>query len=232
MAAVGAWAQDGIGTMDLPKRRPAEEAPQVSQPLTVIFVCDRSGSMKDNRKMDELNDALQAFFRDLRKNPTLANNLRIGIVDFASDARVSRQPAPLGLTGKAPRFQPDGGTNMAAALREARALAQSIGSGELQPIVILLTDGEPDSKGDTRREADMARQVAHLYALGVNGADFAFLEEVAGDAAQTAALQGTQFESFFKDMTDALQYHIMASQQEGTRPRTFSIQNKSGWKLE
>lgn len=222
-----------IGTMDLPKEDKTTEKPPVRQPLTVIFVCDRSGSMQDYQKIDELNGAIATFFNDLSKDANLANNLQIGVVEFASNAKVSRQPAPLGIMAKAPQFKAHGGTNMSDALEEAYALAKNVAPGQLKPIVILITDGEPDSQSATEKEAYTLRQAAHFYTLGVSGADFNFLEKIAGSSQQTAALKGTQFQSFFKDMTDALNYHIMSAQENnGSAPKTFSIQNKSGWKIE
>lgn len=225
------WAQDGIHLLDMPKQRKPINEPDVKQPLTIIFVCDRSGSMEDDGKIDELNNALGTFFKDLQDKSTLANNLHIGVVDFASGVNISRAPKPLGLRPSAPRFRADGGTNMSDALKVAYKLAKKVPAGQLKPIIMLLTDGEPDSKGRTRQEAKYASQAAHLYTLGVSGADFDFLEEIASDPSQTATLKGTQFQSFFKDMSDALNYHIMSAQKNGTAPRTFSIENKSGWKL-
>ncbi len=231
LGSSSAWAQDGINILDMPKQRKPADKPEVKQPLTIIFVCDRSGSMEDYDKIEELNDALASFFGDLYKDQTLASNLYIGVVDFASGVNVSRSPSPLGLQARAPRFQADGGTNMSSALEKAYSLAKQVPAGQLKPIVMLLTDGEPDSKGKTRRAANSVRNVAHLYTLGVSGADFNFLEEIAGDPSQSATLKGTQFQNFFQDMSDALNYHIMSAQENGFAPKTFSIQNKSGWKL-
>lgn len=220
-----------ITILDLPKEKKPTEKPVVRQPLTVIFVCDRSGSMQDYNKIDELNGALSTFFTDLSKDANLADNLQIGVVDFASNVKVSRQPASLGLMAKSPRFKASGGTNMSDALEQAYALANAVPANQLKPIVILITDGEPDSQSSTEKEAYQLRQKSHFYTLGVSGADFGFLEKIAGGVQQTAALKGTQFDSFFKDMTDALNYHIMSAQEnDGNAPRTFSIQNKSGWK--
>jgi uncharacterized protein YegL len=232
LASTGINAQT-IGILDLPKEDKPADKPIVRQPLTVIFVCDRSGSMEDNQKIDELNDAIATFFNDLSNDANLADNLQIGVVEFASDAKVSRQPSPLGIRARAPKFKAHGGTNMSDALQKAYALAKNVPSDQLKPIVILITDGEPDSQSDTEREAYSLRQDAHFYTLGVTGADLNFLEKIAGSPQQTATLKGTQFQSFFKDMTDALNYHIMSAQENnGSAPKTFSIQNKSGWKIE
>ena len=73
LGSTSAWAQDGVKLMDMPKQRKpiGDSKPPTStakQPLTIIFVCDRSGSMEDDDKIEELNDALATFFKDLHDN--------------------------------------------------------------------------------------------------------------------------------------------------------------------
>ncbi|MEM6299246.1 MAG: VWA domain-containing protein, partial [Bacteroidota bacterium] len=182
---------------------------QSAKNCQLILVLDQSGSMEDFNKIGELNDAVATLFQGIQSDQALADKLEVGVVAFESDAQVMRRPSLI-QGQSAPRLSADGGTDMGEGLEEALQLLNNTGTNDLQPIVILITDGEPDSQSDALRAAQRVHPNAHFYALGVQGSDFSFLQQMAGPN-QAAALAQTKFSSFFADMSTQISQYIMSS---------------------
>ncbi|MGB0523327.1 MAG: vWA domain-containing protein [Flammeovirgaceae bacterium] len=197
--------------------------------VRVILVADHSGSMEDNDKIEELNDALQVFFQGLAQDDLLSESIDLGIIGFESHAQITRSPQKIAANSTAPYFDADGGTNMDEALDMAYNLASAVPQDQLKPIVILITDGEPDHHSPTVSAAMRLQNVAHFYALGVSGADFSFLQRISGNQ-QAAALRGTKFSQFFQDMSMDLSSYILSARAMGVSPKTFKVRNTHGWR--
>lgn len=137
---------------------------------TVYLLLDLSASMADDGKMRQLVQGAVRFFYE-------AWRLRyaVGVIGFARRARVLT-----GATRSPYRFQrslaglePNGSTAMAPALRLATARLQSRRG---RRVVLLITDGMPDSREDTLEAAAVARGLGLVVvAVGTDGADEAFL---------------------------------------------------------
>jgi len=196
--------------------------------LRLILVCDQSGSMSENNKMNELNDALKVLFQGMGQDAILSKSVDLAIVSFESGVNIARQPQKISSGEAAPQFQPTGSTNMSAALQEAQNLAQNAPSEQLKPIVILLTDGIPDDQNGAASAANGVKNVAHFFALGVSGADFSYLQTIAGTG-QAMTLQGTKFKQFFNDMQMSVKKHIMSAKTMGVNPSNFTVENTQRW---
>lgn len=197
--------------------------------VRVILVADHSGSMDDFSKINELNDALSVFFKGLGQDDMLSESIDLGIVGFESNARVVRSPQKISANNTAPQFDADGGTNLTSALEKAYQMANSVPKDQLKPIVILITDGEPDHPSSALNAAMKLQGVAHFYALGVSGADFSYLQRISGSQ-QAAALRGTKFSQFFQDMSSDLNAYILSARAMGVSPANFKVNNTRGWR--
>jgi Mg-chelatase subunit ChlD len=135
---------------------------------SLVLVLDKSSSMLDDQKWDQITAAIAAFV----KSPENAG-LAMGLVYFPRGSRCNPSdyatPAvPVGLLpGNAAAIeaslakqQPDGDTPtypaLAGAIEHARALA--LADPQRSPVVALATDGAPNSCGSTaERVAEVAR---------------------------------------------------------------------------
>ncbi len=135
---------------------------------TVYLCLDLSASMADPGKMPQLlRGSIRFFYEAWRRN------YAVGVIGFGSTARVLS-----GATRNPYRFQrsitglmPNGRTAMARALRMA---AGRLRSG--RRVILLITDGMPDSREATLDAAAAARAAGiRVIAVGTGQADEAFL---------------------------------------------------------
>jgi Ca-activated chloride channel family protein len=116
----------------------SEGAPE---PKDIVFVLDKSGSMRTDGKMKQAKDALSYCLRSLNEGD------RFGVVVFSSGVeRYAEKLAPyvepekekaLAYVG---RVEPDGGTNINDALLAAQSFFEA---GPRLKMIVFLTDGLP-----------------------------------------------------------------------------------------
>ncbi len=137
---------------------------------TVYLCLDLSASMADPGKMPQLlRGSIRFFYEAWRRN------YAVGVIGFGSTARVLT-----GATRNPYRFQrsitglmPNGRTDMARALRMAAGRLR-LRSG--RRVILLITDGMPDSREATLDAAAAARSAGiRVIAVGTGQADEAFL---------------------------------------------------------
>ena len=137
---------------------------------TVYLLLDHSASMADPGKMAQLTRGALRLFTEARQR-----DYAVGIVGFAHRAQLL-----LSATCDAAQFQkqlktlePYGRTAMAQAIRVAtRQLRRRRGDR----VMLLVTDGMPDSRAATLDAARLARaQGITVIAIGIGHADEAFL---------------------------------------------------------
>ncbi len=147
----------------------------------ILLVIDRSASMR-GQKLVAARSAAQAFAEllDVRHH-------RIGLVSFSEDARLdvslTRDIGAIidGLDG----LVAGSDTNLADAIRTARAELESAGRAEALPVMILLTDGQygVDDEDPLQLAADARAWGAQIYTIGLGpeaaGDD---LRQIAGSA--------------------------------------------------
>ncbi len=137
---------------------------------TVYLCLDLSASMADRGKMPQLMRGSVRFFYEAWRR-----DYAIGLVGFGSTARLLT-----GATRNPHRFQrcltglePAGRTPMARALRLAAARLRFRRGHR---VILLITDGMPDSREETLDAAAAARAAGMtVIAVGTDGADEAFL---------------------------------------------------------
>jgi Mg-chelatase subunit ChlD len=142
--------------------------------LAVALVIDVSGSMSGSG-LDEAKEACLGFV-DVLEEAGVGD--RAMLVPFGGSARVA---APLGASPdelrKATRqLAVEGTTNMAHGLSVAWS---GLSRADGRRVIVLLTDGAPDSRPATLLERDaIVAQHGEIIARGVQGADAAFLRSL------------------------------------------------------
>jgi uncharacterized protein YegL len=126
-----------------PPARPMAAPPR---PLPVILLADVSGSMREYRKIETLNDCVSTMIRSFAAEDTLRGEIQVGVVTFGSEHAVLHQPLvpAAGLTWT--DMSAGGRTPLGAALDLlTRLLADDdvIPRRAFMPMLILVSDGKP-----------------------------------------------------------------------------------------
>lgn len=159
---------------------PAEARAALEPDIAVVFLLDESGSI------DQGAFSLQkdGFASALERTDVLPHDgsLEVGVVAFSTSARTIAAPevltsasSPSLATTVRATIQARGSTNLAGAVQLGASLLAS--SPAPRKVLIVSTDGQPDSAGAARSAADaaIASGITEIHAIGVGSANQAFL---------------------------------------------------------
>jgi len=137
-------------------------------PVGVVLAIDTSGSMAQNNKMESAKSAARQFVQSRGPNDQIA------IVSFASQPRVvvNFTSDPNLLLNGINTLQPTGETALWEGVRTAAGLFGD--HPDLQPNIVLLTDGKDTVSGSNASQAQASAQSAHaaVFSVGLQGGDF------------------------------------------------------------
>ena len=151
-----------------------------------ILLLDTSGSMK-GEPVAQLNEGLVVFKDELTADPLAQKRVEVALITFGpvqihSDFQTVDLFQP-------PRLEASGETPMGAAILQALALLEqrkqtykANGISYYRPWVFLITDGAPtDAWKDAAKKvrSDEEAKKLSFFAVGVEGAHFEILEEIA-----------------------------------------------------
>ncbi|MBN2000219.1 Hsp70 family protein [candidate division KSB1 bacterium] len=193
---VHAYCDDSSGHVDLNVNETSEETFSTQSPECIVLLIDLSYSM-EGWKLKTTKEAVTEFLRI--KSETRSGQDVIGCVVFASHAQtVSPLTKDFDFIGrKVQSMKTQGSTNMADGLKYAQRCLEENRNRELKSRIIMLSDGEPDSKMQVRRMVDkLVKENVRVDTVGA-GKDYnkKLLQEIAGKT-------GGQFEA--ADNIDAL----------------------------
>jgi hypothetical protein len=131
--------------------------PQQRQPIVLLGILDKSGSMDECADLPGETESLGFTRLDLVKHAvrTLASILTdddmFGIISFSTTADVDLRPTRMTAAGKRDlynaldRITPNGGTNIWEGVRQASLIANEPQFAESNVVAMLLTDGLPNN---------------------------------------------------------------------------------------
>lgn len=174
-----------------------------------VLLLDTSGSMMGT-KIGELNSGLQLFAEELRSDAMAAKRVEVAIVTFGPVQ--TAQDFVTADAFNAPRLQASGDTPMGQAITQALDMVdarkqtyKNNGISYYRPWLFLLTDGAPTDDVSTAaariRQGESAKQFL-FYAVGVDGADIARLQQIA--QRQPLMLRGLSFREMFVWLSNSL----------------------------
>jgi tight adherence protein B len=165
---------------------------QTSRPVGTVLVIDTSGSMKSKGAMDQAKAAARQFIAGRGANEWMA------VVSFSSSPvrRSNFTQDSAALNAAIDALAPVGETALWDGLITAAHLYD--GRVDLQPNLVLLSDGADSISSGTRAQAVAALGAAHtaVYAIGIASAEFdpAVLSELVGSAGGSASTTGNPAE--------------------------------------
>jgi von willebrand factor type A len=195
----------------------AEAAENYASKCLCVLVLDVSGSMNfkigEKKLIDELNDGLQTFYKEISDDVTTSQQLEVSIITFSDIVKTVVNPALIeNIT--IPHLTAEGTTAMVDAVYEAIEMIDNrkkwyreTGQPYYRPWIVLITDGEPDPGQDVyglseRIKEDMRNKKYVFMPLGVQGADMDVLTQLSGELngekITPLPLDGQKFASFFK----------------------------------
>ena len=194
-----------------------------------VLLLDTSGSMA-GRPLDELNEGIKLFKRELLSDSLATKRVEVAIVTFgpvslhADFETVNNfQPKELNTTGDTPLGEAiELGIDLVAKRKQTY---KSNGIAYYKPWIILITDGAPtDSYQKAARlvkEGEANKSFA-FFAIGVEGANLEILKEIS--VRQPLKLRGLMFREFFMWLSASMK--MVSVKDPGN---SVSILPPSGW---
>jgi len=190
-----------------------------------VLLLDTSGSMRGPR-LAALNQALEEFADDLRRDAVASRRIEIAVVTFGSEVSVV-QRFVTAERFRAPVLTASGQTAMGAGIEQALTLIDARkkayrrhGLPYYRPWVLMITDGKPEGEPDStvaraaeRLRAEEAAKRVALFAVGVEGADLGRLRTLV--VRQPLPLRGLRFDELFVWLSASMQ--AMSTSQPGVR---------------
>ena len=148
--------QKAVSDKDTPVAELKEFVIQSARPLPVILLADVSGSMKEEGKIDALNEAVANMLSAFAEEDAARAEIQVAVITFgAGGAKLCRPLSPATSQEWTP-LTARGTTPLGPALELARTLLEDrtqVPSRAYRPTVILISDGQPTGS-DGRPTAD------------------------------------------------------------------------------
>lgn len=193
------------------------------QKCLCTLVLDTSGSMS-GEPIHELNKGLQQFYAAIEEDLIAANRLEVGIITFGSAIKTIQDPALID-NFEMPTLAVAGTTRLVDAVREAMRKTEQrkewykeTGQPYYRPIIIMITDGEPDKDQDVNGLSNEIKVAIDdkkftFWGLGVKGFNQEVLNHICPESAPAIPLSGYKFAEFFKWLSNSI--GIITKSKEG-----------------
>jgi uncharacterized protein YegL len=169
-----------------------------------ILLLDTSSSMADD-PIEALNEGLQAFQVDIKKDDLARKRVEVAIITFGNNGVQLMQSFVTVDRFEAPMLTAGGNTPMGTAieqainiLQERKLLYQENGIPYYRPWIFMITDGAPTDAWQRAaqhiRTEEQAKALA-FFAVGVNNADMDLLAQIS--VRKPLRLQGLKFTDMF-----------------------------------
>lgn len=193
------------------------------QKCLCTLVLDTSGSMS-GQPIRELNRGLQEFYAAIEEDLIAANRLEVSIITFGSNIKTIQEPALID-NFDMPTLNIGGTTRLVDAVRQAMRKTEErkqwykeTGQPYYRPIMVMITDGEPDRDQDVEglskeiQEAVDSKKFT-FWGLGVKGFNHEILNKICPNNAPALPLSGYKFSEFFKWLSNSI--GIITQSKEG-----------------
>lgn len=176
-----------------------------------VLLLDVSGSM-NGQPITQLNMGVQTFKDAIVADSLAAKRVETAIVLFGDTVQVANEFCTVDAFNPAP-LTAGGNTPMGAAILQAIDMVKrrkdeykTNGIGYFRPWIFLITDGSPTDEwslaaAQVKKGSDAQEFV--FFAVGVEGANFEILKQIAGSR-EPLKLQGLRFQELFAWLSKSL----------------------------
>jgi len=204
----------------------AEFADNPEPRCPVVLLLDTSGSMKGS-PIEQLNEALKTFARELKSDPLASLRVEVAIVTFGGEVRAMDVAGEGHLDSfdasqafitvdnfNPPTLEARGGTLMGEAtrraldlLRQRKEIYKQNSADYFRPWVFLITDGKPTDHWQSAAEQarlEESRKGLLFFGIGVEGADLKALNDFCPPNRPPLKLKGLAFSELFQWLSKSL----------------------------
>jgi len=183
------------------------------QKCLCVLVVDISGSMS-GEPINQLNRGLQEFHKEVIADFVASQRLEVSIVTFGSSVLCIQEPNLVN-NFQMPTLSTNGSTKLVDGVLLAMDLVENrkrwykeTGQNYYRPMIVLITDGEPDSDQDlfglsNEVSAKVASKSFMFYSLGVRGYNHHKLNQICSTP-PPLPLDGYKFSEFFKWLSNSI----------------------------
>lgn len=180
------------------------------RPLPVILLCDTSGSMSVDGKIDALNEAVKQMVATFAEESRIRAEIQVGLITFGQEVNEHLPlTAAKDITAVSPMMA-NGKTPLGEALNRTRILLENkdlIPSRAYRPVIVLVSDGYATDDWEKPLEAmsrsDRASKASRMAMAIGQDADRIMLEEFINDSEATLfeAHHARDIHKFFRAVT-------------------------------
>lgn len=204
------------------------------QKCLCTLVLDTSGSMS-GEPIRQLNQGLLDFYHAVREDIVAASRLEVSVIAFGSKIMEVQPPALIDQF-QMPTLHTSGTTKLVDAVRLAMANTErrkqwykETGQPYYRPIIVLITDGEPDYDQDVNGlsiaiDDAVSGKKFTFFGLGVEGYNHEKLAQICPSSTPPLPLAGYRFSAFFKWLSNSIS--IITKSKEGD---AINLPPVSGW---
>jgi len=194
------------------------------QKCLCVLVVDVSGSMA-GEPINQLNKGLQDFHKEVIADFVASQRLEVSIVTFGSNV-ISLQEPSLVSNFQMPSLSCSGSTRIVDGVRLAMDIIENrkkwykeTGQNYFRPMIILITDGEPDADQDiyglsTELTHKISSKALMFYSIGVRGYNHQKLNQLCSTP-PPLPLDGYKFSEFFTWLSNSIS--IITKSAEGEK---------------
>jgi uncharacterized protein YegL len=185
--------------------------PVPARTLPVILILDTSGSMREEDKIDVLNDAVTEMIEELAEVDAGHGFLTMTIITFGgADARIALGPSPVADI-EFTSLEARGRTPIGAAFKLARELVEdheALPSRAYRPTLALVSDGLPTDESweaelDALLESERGKKASRFAVAVGSDADRALLAKFTGGKVHEAS-EATEIRNFLRFVTTTI----------------------------
>jgi uncharacterized protein YegL len=186
--------------------------PQEPHAATVLLL-DTSGSMYENSKIDQLNEGLRYFKKEVLDDDLARKRVDLSVITFGGSVNLIRDFSPIEKF-EPPTLYANGGTPMGEGIIKAIDLVESRkneykneGVSYYRPWIFMITDGIPTDMniGDSvwndvinRVHSGEANHKFLFFVVGVEPADMNLLKQLAPPNREPLKLKQDRFKEMFE----------------------------------
>ena len=136
--------------------------------LPIVFCLDVSPSMTINRRIENLNTALIAFYSSLKDKIKVSTMTKVAYITFSTNIEQDTNFESVYTTEEVPQFRTvsRGGTNLSLAIQRSinklENYTQQLRVAEYKyhlPLLIIITDGNPDDNDNPARFKEVCKEL-------------------------------------------------------------------------
>ena len=237
---VSSTARQGTSAKDLLSQ--IEIASPEQPHCATLLLLDTSGSMVENKKIDQLSDGLRLLREEILKDELAASRVDIAVVTFGDGEVTAAHPFTSIQDFRPPHLSANGDTPMGEAILRGiefietrKRIYRDQGVNYYRPWIFMITDGEPtDMKQGDQKWALVKNTIADcerngkvlFFSVGVEPANMTLLNDLMPESRGAIKLRKGNFREMFQWLSNSQEKIVKSDIGPG---EMVKLDAPSGW---